>query len=110
MRENIENQRFAIYKWASQNGQQVLGEYEDIGVSGALPPHERPGFKKALAALDEADGLVVYALDHLARSLSELVHVVNDLEAKGEPVLSVRESWLGSLPDPAALALTLLRG
>jgi putative DNA-invertase from lambdoid prophage Rac len=102
--ENPENQKFAIYEWAARTGHQVLEVYEDIGVSGALTPAERPGFRRLLEALDGADGIVVYALDRLARSLSELVDVFKMLESKGKVVISVRESWLQQL-DPAVRKL-----
>jgi putative DNA-invertase from lambdoid prophage Rac len=104
--ENPENQKYAIYEWAARSGHQVLNVYEDIGVSGALPPVERPGFKRLLESLDGADGLVVYALDRLARSLGELVEVFRTLEAKGKVIVSVRESWLQQL-DPAVRKLVI---
>jgi putative DNA-invertase from lambdoid prophage Rac len=104
--ENPENQKFAIYEWAARTGHQVLEVYEDIGVSGALPPIERPGFKKLLGSLDGADGIVVYALDRLARSLGELVDVFKLLEGKGKVIVSVRESWLQHL-DPAVRKLII---
>jgi len=97
--ESPENQKFAIFEWASRQGHQVLEVLEDVGVSGALPPKERPGFKRALEGLDRADGLVVYALDRIARSLVELVDVIKEMESKGKVVISVRESWLQQL-DP----------
>jgi DNA invertase Pin-like site-specific DNA recombinase len=97
--ENPENQKYAIYEWAARSGHQITGVYEDVGVSGALAPTERPGFKRLLESLDGADGLVVYALDRIARSLGELVEVFKTLEAKGKVIISVRESWLWQL-DP----------
>jgi putative DNA-invertase from lambdoid prophage Rac len=102
--ENPENQKYAIYEWAARTGHQVVDVYEDIGVSGALPPVERPGFKKLLGALDGADGLVVYALDRLARSLGELVDVFKLVESRGKVIISVRESWLQQL-DPSVRKL-----
>jgi putative DNA-invertase from lambdoid prophage Rac len=105
--ENPENQKYAIYEWAARAGHQVLEVYEDVGVSGALPPIERPGFKRLLEALEQGqgvDGLVVYALDRIARSLSELVEVFKLLEARGKVIVSVRESWLQHL-DPAVRKL-----
>jgi putative DNA-invertase from lambdoid prophage Rac len=104
--ENPENQKYAIYEWAARSGHQIVQVYEDVGVSGALPPIERPGFKKLLEALDGADGLVVYALDRLARSLSELVDVFKTIEARGKVIISVRESWLQQL-DPAVRKLVI---
>jgi len=57
-----------------------------------------------LRALEEVDGVVVYALDRVARSLSELVDVVREIEGKGKVILSVREEWLQQL-DPKVRGL-----
>lgn len=103
--EDPENQRFAVFEWAAKNGHQVVEVCEDVGVSGALPPRERPGFRRALEALEAgADGLVVYALDRVARSFMELVGVVREIESKGKVILSVREVWLQQL-DPKIRSL-----
>jgi DNA invertase Pin-like site-specific DNA recombinase len=104
--ENPENQKYAIYEWAAKNGHIIVAIYEDIGISGVLSPKERPGFQKVLKELENADGVVVYALDRLARSMIELVDVVREIEEKGKVVLSVRESWLQSL-DPKVRSLIL---
>jgi DNA invertase Pin-like site-specific DNA recombinase len=104
--ENPENQRYAIYEWGARNGHTIVAVHEDIDISGALPPRERPGFQKVLRELANADGLVVYALDRLARSMIELVDVVKELEEKGKVVLSVRETWLQNL-DPKIRSLIL---
>lgn len=104
--ENPENQKLAIFEWTSRNGHQVVEVCEDIGVSGALPPKDRPGFQRALKALERADGLIVYALDRIARSLTELVEVVREMEGRGKLVISVRESWLQNL-DPKMRSLVI---
>jgi len=102
--ENPENQRYAIFQFCAKYGYQLVDIYEDIGVSGALPPKERPGFAKLLKALDQVDGLVVYALDRIARSLTELIDVVREIESRGKVVISVREEWLQQL-DPKIRSL-----
>jgi DNA invertase Pin-like site-specific DNA recombinase len=105
--EDPENQKFAIFEWAAKNGHQIIDVFVDVGVSGALPPKERPMFQRALKALEEkADGLVVYALDRIAHSLVELVDVIREVEAKGKVVLSVREEWLQQL-DPKIRSLMI---
>ena len=104
--ENPDNQKFAIYEWAARRGYVVERVFEDIGVSGALPPRERPGFARVLKALEEVDGVVVYALDRVARSLAELVDVVREIEGKGKVILSVREEWLQQL-DPRVRSLVI---
>jgi DNA invertase Pin-like site-specific DNA recombinase len=97
--ERPENQEFAIYRWAAERGHQIVGSARDVGVSGALPPNERPGWQKATQLLEQADGVVVYALDRVARSLWELAQVVREIESRGKLLISVREEWLQQL-DP----------
>jgi len=45
-KEHPENQRLAILRWAEANGYRVVEWFEDVGVSGAVPPWERRGFKE----------------------------------------------------------------
>jgi len=104
--ENPENQRFSIYEFCAKHGHQVIEVYEDIGVSGALTPRERPGFSKLLGVLDQVDGVIVYALDRIARSLTELIDVVREVESRGKVVISVREEWIQQL-DPKVRSLII---
>ena len=104
--EQPENQEFAIFKWAAERGHQVVETVRDVGVSGALPPGERPGWRRVLELLESAGGVVVYALDRVARSLWDLAAVVKELESKGKLLLSVREEWLQSV-DPKVRQLII---
>jgi len=104
--ENPENQRFAIYEWGARQGHRIEDVFMDVGISGAVPPQERPGFKRVLERLEDADGIVVYALDRIARSLIELFEVVKLMEAKGKVVVSIREEWLQQL-DPRMRGLII---
>ena len=104
--ERPENQEYAIFKLATQRGWQVVEAVRDVDVSGAVPPHERPGWRRVLELLNGADGVVVYALDRVARSLWDLAAVVKELEARGKILLSVREEWLQSL-DPKIRSLVI---
>ena len=97
--EKIENQEYAILKYVATKGYQVVGTIRDVGVSGAIPPMERPGFKELLSRLEEVDGIVVYALDRIARSLFELYQVIKTIEERGKVVISVREEWLNTLDE-----------
>lgn len=60
-----------IEAWAACSGHSVVARFSDT-ISGENGPEDRPGFLSALDALDEgqADGIVVSALDRLARKLS----------------------------------------
>ena len=104
--EQPENQEHAIYRWAAERGHQVVETVRDVGVSGALPPAQRPGWQKAMQLLESADGVVVYALDRVARSLWDLAAVVKELEAKGKVLMSVREEWLQNV-DPRVRQLII---
>ena len=104
--EQPENQEFAIFKWAAERGHQVVEAVRDVGVSGALPPSQRPGWQKVVQLLESADGVVVYALDRVARSLWDLATVVRELETKGKLLLSVREEWLQNV-DPKVRQLII---
>jgi DNA invertase Pin-like site-specific DNA recombinase len=97
--ERPENQEYAIFRWAAERGHQIVEAVRDAGISGALPPNERPGWRKAMQLLGQADGIVVYALDRVARSLWDLAAVVRELESRGKLLISVREEWLQQL-DP----------
>jgi len=104
--ENPENQEHAIQNYVQTKEYQLVGIEKDIGVSGALSPLEREGFRKVVEKLErkEADGVIVYALDRIARSLWELSTVVKEFDQKGWQIISVREDWLNSL-DPKIRSL-----
>jgi len=104
--ENPDNQRYAIFEFCSRHGYKVVDVFLDVGVSGALAPRDRPGFRRVLEVLDGVDGVIVYALDRIARSLVELVEVVKEIEGRGKVVLSVRESWLQQL-DPKVRSIII---
>jgi site-specific DNA recombinase len=99
--EKPENQEYAIVQWAAKSGHRLVEVYRDVGVSGATPPSERPGWRQILEALTSgrAQGVVVYALDRIARSLWELAAVYREFSERGWALYSVREEWLTSV-DP----------
>jgi DNA invertase Pin-like site-specific DNA recombinase len=99
--ERLENQEFAIYQWAARHGHRVVDVYKDVGVSGAVPPGERPGWRQVVESLasGRAQGVVVYSLDRVARSLWELAAVYKEFNEKGWALYSVREEWLSTV-DP----------
>ena len=52
---------------------------------------DRPGLKACLAYLKEGDGLVVWKLDRLGRSLAHLLSIVTDLKNRGVSFRSLTE-------------------
>ncbi len=84
--EHPENQRIAIEQWARLHGYRVTSWFEDIGVSGAVAPWNRPGFRKLLEAVErEPKPILIYELSRLGRSFYETLRAVQELEERGAP-------------------------
>ncbi len=67
---------------AAARGWTVVAELADEGVSGKIPPAERPGLAEAVYLLcnGEADVLVVAKLDRLTRTTRHLLDVLDQAE------------------------------
>jgi DNA invertase Pin-like site-specific DNA recombinase len=78
---------------------QIVEVIRYAAVSGALPLAQRLGWQKVVQLLDGTDGIVVYALDRVARSLWDFAQIVREIEAEDKLLISVREKWLQHL-DP----------
>jgi DNA invertase Pin-like site-specific DNA recombinase len=75
--------------------------FEDLGISGTMPPRKRPGFKAMLDYTQhhpEVNYLVVFELSRLGRTLIETLTMINSLEEQGIMVwsLSPNESFTRS--------------
>ncbi|NRD08404.1 recombinase family protein [Rathayibacter agropyri] len=86
-RLGLEAQRAAILSAAERNGWEIVGWYEDDGVSGKST--DRPGLQSALTTLRSrkgrvADGLVAAKLDRLSRSVMDFGELLD---------LSRRQRW-----------------
>lgn len=84
-------------------------EFQDAGVSGAIPAAERPGFADMLAAIKamkRKPELCVYAVDRLGRDSIDVQTTVRDLTAKG---IRVNVHGLGVIEgDTGRLLLAML--
>lgn len=63
--------------------------YQDHGVPGA--GRRRPGLNAALAAIGPGEILTVWRLDRLGRNLSDLLTIIQEIEAKGAAFRSLTE-------------------
>lgn len=78
--------------WAAGNGFEVLGEYQDAGISGKRADN-RPGLQAAIDhACKSKAALVVYSLSRLARSTLDCLNMVEKLEHAGADLVSLSES------------------
>ena len=67
----------------------------------------RPQLQAALDYLRDGDVLVVHSMDRLARSLTDLLHLVNDLNKRGVVVEFVKENLTFTGDDSAMSKLML---
>jgi len=97
--ENPENQVYAIKQYCSSKGLEVVDVVIEFGVSGALEPLKREGFSRVIDMLmsRRADGIIVYALDRIARSLWNLASIFKMFDERGWVIMSVREDWINIL-------------
>lgn len=65
--------------------------FKDVG-SGSRVKDERPGLSKALKYIRKGDTLVVWMLNRLARSLKQLIELVNELQERNVGLKSIQES------------------
>lgn len=90
------------YARVSTNEQNLDLQLDALRKDGVEEPHiftdkvtgtkaERPGLEDALSHLREGDTLVVWRLDRLARSLSNLIELVNRLAGRGIAFKSLTE-------------------
>ena len=78
--------------WAEAMGYEVIGEYQDAGITGSRMDI-RDGLRDALAHVTKSGGaLVVYSLSRLSRSLRDTIGIGERLNKSGADLVSLSES------------------
>ena len=79
--QSTDDQLIELREYAARRQWQVVGEYTDHGVSGALD--RRPALDKLMAEVRKrrTDGVVCCKLDRLGRSMKHLVNLLGEFEA-----------------------------
>src|SRR5918998_3255312 len=92
-RETIEIQDEFLRQYCELYSLRVADIYEDDGISGTIPLHERPEGRRLLedAKAGKFDVLLVYKLDRLGRSLLVIVDAHDRLQAAGVSLRSATE-------------------
>lgn len=77
------NQRRELEAVAARSNWQVVGFYEDAGISGAKGRDKRPGFDRLLrdATNRKVDMIAAWSVDRLGRSLQDLISFLTELQA-----------------------------
>ena len=83
-KQTVSNQRNDLREVANRSGWEVIDEYLDEGVSGSKGRDKRPEFDRLLkdANRKKFDGILVWSVDRLGRSLQHLVSFLNDIQVK----------------------------
>ena len=79
------NQRLELEAVAGRSGWDVIGVYEDAGISGSKGRDKRPGLDQLLRDVTarKVNMIAAWSVDRLGRSLQDLVGLLSDLQAVG---------------------------
>src|SRR5665213_3538466 len=90
---SLDEQHRQIQAAAIANGYELLGIYEDAGVSGKSIDH-RPQLSALLRACarGEVDAVITCKLDRLTRSLADLLTLSDQLDRAGVALVSLKEA------------------
>ncbi|MDP8931963.1 MAG: recombinase family protein [Actinomycetota bacterium] len=105
----LDVQDSAVRTYCRQHGHRVVAVCRDEGVSGSNGLQDRLGLAEALRLLRrdkptgrrQADGMVVYRLDRLARDLIVQEHLLAEVWQADAEVLSTASGEAGLRDDPA---------
>ncbi len=88
--QNTENQKLVIYKHAEKKGL-IIDQWFDVGCSSRKSNKERR-IDELLETIETGDTLIVAELSRLARSLGQMLSLVDQLIKKQVKVISLKEN------------------
>ena len=86
-------QRELIEQWAETRGARVVMIAEDLDVSGAVAPFDRPGLGMWLTDEGAAawDVLVAWKLDRISRSAEDTIRLIKWCETRGKKIVCISD-------------------
>jgi len=83
--QTTENQRLELEGVAQRSGWEIVGVYEDHGISGSKGRDKRPEFDRLCkdATRRKFDLVMAWSVDRLGRSLQDLIAFLGELHATG---------------------------
>jgi hypothetical protein len=99
------NQRRELEAVAARSGWEIVGIYEDAGISGAKGRDRRRGFDRLLkdATARKIDMVAAWSVDRLGRSLQHLLGFLNELQALGCDLYLHQQALDTSTPSGRAM-------
>jgi DNA invertase Pin-like site-specific DNA recombinase len=103
--QTVENQLQPLQEAATRLGWTVVAVYRDEGISGAKGRQSRPGLDALLkgVARREFDLVAAWSVCRLGRSLSDLVVLLNELQARNVDLYLHQQALDTSTPSGRAL-------
>lgn len=103
--QTTENQKLELENVAAQRGWQVVGTYDDDGISGAKGREYRREFDRLLkdATRGKFDMVAAWSVDRLGRSLRDLVGFLDEIHAAGVELYLHRQALDTSTPAGRAM-------
>src|ERR1700751_1605264 len=103
--QTTENQRRELEAVAARSGWEVVGIYEDAGISGSNGREKRPGLDRLLkdATARKVNMIASWSVDRLGRSLQHLVGFLNELQALGCDLYLHQQALDTSTPSGRAM-------
>jgi DNA invertase Pin-like site-specific DNA recombinase len=103
--QTTENQRRELEAVAKRSGWEVVGFYEDAGISGAKGRDKRPALDHLLkdATARKVNMIAAWSVDRLGRSLQHLVGFLTELKALGCDLYLHQQSLDTSTPSGRAM-------
>jgi len=97
--QNTETQLLPMREYCQRNGYEIIEEYIDDGFSGAK--ESRPAFDRMLENVrtKKINGILVYKLDRIGRSLSHLLKLFEEFKSKKVEFISLTQNINSSTPE-----------
>jgi site-specific DNA recombinase len=102
-----ERQLDKIETYARLHDHELIGVAEDLDVSGAVPPDERPQLGPWLKRLDEWDAIAVARFDRLSRSVKDFANFCDWLDNNGKVLICLDPQIDLSTPSGRSFAQML---
>jgi DNA invertase Pin-like site-specific DNA recombinase len=103
--QTTHNQRRQLQAVAARHKWDVVGVFEDAGISGAKGREQRPGLDAMMkvVARREVDMVAAWSVDRLGRSLIDLLGFLGELHSKGVDLFLHQQGLDTSTPSGRAM-------